>query len=60
MNQTPESSPAGLDELTGLVRDGKLRIDVRAERPLADARVILDKSERHELHGKYVLRPGKP
>jgi D-arabinose 1-dehydrogenase-like Zn-dependent alcohol dehydrogenase len=57
MNQTPESSAAGLDELTDLVRRGELVVAVAGERPLEDARHVLDESERHTLHGKFVLRP---
>jgi NADPH:quinone reductase-like Zn-dependent oxidoreductase len=57
MSATPESSPAALDELTARVATGELRVSVSEERPLGDARAILDGCESHELHGKFVLLP---
>jgi NADPH2:quinone reductase len=55
--QTPESTPAGLDELTRLVEHGKLKIEVSGERLLDQARALLDEGEKHALRGKFVLRP---
>ena len=55
--ETPESSPECLDQLTGLVRDGKLEVDIAQERPLRDARSVLDASEAHAIEGKVILRP---
>jgi D-arabinose 1-dehydrogenase-like Zn-dependent alcohol dehydrogenase len=57
MADTPECSPAGLDELTALVHARKLKIAIHDEIPLDEARRVLDESEQHALHGKYVLRP---
>lgn len=55
MADSPDASPAGLDTLTAAVKDGSLRIDIAAERPLDDARSLLDSGAGHALHGKTVL-----
>lgn len=57
MNETPQSSAAGLDELTAMVLDGTLSVTVGAERPLADAGTVLDNMKAGKGGGKTVLRP---
>jgi NADPH:quinone reductase len=57
MNETPQSSPAGLDEIAAMVADGTLVIKVAAERPLADANAVLDGIKSGTIAGKVILRP---
>ena len=55
MNQTPQSSPEGLTQLARLVADGKLKVIIAGERPLADGPSVLDDGKAGKLHGKIVL-----
>jgi NADPH:quinone reductase-like Zn-dependent oxidoreductase len=57
MNETPQSSPAGLDELAGLVLEGTLTVRIASERPLADANAVLDGMKAGRISGKVILRP---
>ncbi|MGR4065198.1 MAG: hypothetical protein ACLQPV_07090, partial [Vulcanimicrobiaceae bacterium] len=56
MNETPESSPEGLDQLTAMVSSGALKIEIAAEKPLAQAPRVLDEVKAGTLHGKIELR----
>jgi NADPH:quinone reductase-like Zn-dependent oxidoreductase len=57
MNQTPQSSPAGLDQLAAMVADGRLVVEVASERPLSDANAVLDGLKSGHISGKVVLLP---
>lgn len=57
MNETPQSSPAGLDELARLVLEGTLTVRIASERPLADANAVLDGIKAGRIAGKVILRP---
>jgi len=56
MNETPQSSPEGLNEVAKLAADGKLRVDVAGERALAEAGRTLDEGKAGKLSGKMLLR----
>ena len=57
MAATPQSSPAGLDELARLVEDGRLIVKIGSERPLDEANTVLDGIKSGSIHGKVILRP---
>ena len=57
MNQTPQSSPAGLDQIAQMVVDGTLVVKVASERPLSDANAVLDGIKSGTIAGKVILRP---
>jgi NADPH:quinone reductase-like Zn-dependent oxidoreductase len=57
MNQTPQSSPAGLDLLAAMVADGRLVVEVASQRPLSDANAVLDGIKSGHITGKVVLLP---
>jgi NADPH:quinone reductase-like Zn-dependent oxidoreductase len=56
MNETPQSSPEGLDQLARMVADGILTVDVAAEEPLDEAPRALDDVKSGKLKGKVDLR----
>ena len=56
MNETPASSPQGLDTIAAAVLAGDLVVPIAGERELTEAASVLDGIEAHELSGKYVLR----
>ena len=56
MNQTPQSSPQGLDEVAKLALDGKLVLDIAGELKLSDAGSALDELEAGNVNGKLLLR----
>jgi NADPH:quinone reductase-like Zn-dependent oxidoreductase len=56
MNETPQSSPEGLNEVAKLALDGKLRVDVLGERALGEAGRTLDEGKAGKLSGKMLLR----
>jgi NADPH:quinone reductase len=55
MNQTPQSSPQGLDEVVRMVAAGTLKIEITAEKPLDEAPTVLNDLESGKLSGKIVL-----
>lgn len=55
MNQTPQSSRAGLERIARMAVDGTITVRVAAVRPLADAADVLDGMKNHTLDGKIVL-----
>ena len=57
LDQTPQSSPASLDEVAGMVRAGSLVVTVGSERPLDDANAVLDGIKSGDIQGKVILRP---
>jgi NADPH:quinone reductase-like Zn-dependent oxidoreductase len=56
MNQTPASSPQGLETLARHVLAGDLTVAIAGERKLTEAPAVLDGMQKHELEGKFVLR----
>jgi NADPH:quinone reductase-like Zn-dependent oxidoreductase len=56
MNQTPQSSPQGLNEVAQMIAAGKLKIQIAAEKPLSEAPTLLDELSSGKLHGKIVLK----
>jgi NADPH:quinone reductase-like Zn-dependent oxidoreductase len=57
MNETPQSSPAGLDELARMVAEGRVIVRVESERPLDEANAVLDGIKSGRISGKVILRP---
>jgi D-arabinose 1-dehydrogenase-like Zn-dependent alcohol dehydrogenase len=57
MNQTPQSSPAGLDEVARMVAEGTLVVKIASERPLSEANAVLDGIKSGAIAGKVILRP---
>jgi NADPH:quinone reductase-like Zn-dependent oxidoreductase len=57
MNQTPQSSPQGLETVARLVLDGTLRVRIAQESPLAEAVDVLDAVKAGKVRGKAILRP---
>ena len=57
MNETPQSSPAGLDEVARMVADGTLVVTVASERPLSEVNAVLDGIKSGAIAGKVILRP---
>ena len=55
MPRTPESSNAGLRNLVELLEQGRLRVLISSERPLADAANALAESKAGTIDGKLVL-----
>jgi NADPH:quinone reductase-like Zn-dependent oxidoreductase len=55
MAKTPQSSHAGLRTLLELLQQGRLRVIIAGERPLADAVDVLDRSKSGSVDGKLVL-----
>ena len=55
MNETPQSSRAGLDQVTKMVLDGTITVRIAGTKPLAEAGDVLDGMKNHKLSGKYVL-----
>jgi NADPH:quinone reductase-like Zn-dependent oxidoreductase len=55
MAETPQSSPEGLNQLTQMVVDGTLTVDVAAEKPLEEGPQVLDDVKSGKLPGKVVL-----
>lgn len=55
MPRTPESSHTGLRNLVKLVEQGRLRVLISSERPLADAAKALAESKAGTINGKLVL-----
>lgn len=53
--KTLESSHAGLRQLLELVEQGRMRITIAAERPLAEAVDALEESKRGRVKGKLVI-----
>jgi NADPH:quinone reductase-like Zn-dependent oxidoreductase len=53
--RTPESSNAGLRNLVELLEQGRLRVMISSERPLADAATALAESKAGTIDGKLVL-----
>jgi NADPH:quinone reductase-like Zn-dependent oxidoreductase len=55
MPRTPESSNTGLRNLVELLEQGRLRVLISSERPLADAVNALAESQAGRIDGKLVL-----
>ncbi len=55
MTQTPQSSHAGLRTLLELVEQGRMRVTIAAERPLAEAVDALERLKRGSVTGKIVI-----
>jgi len=55
MNETPQSSHAGLRQLVELVEQGRIRVRIVAEHPLSEAERALEQSKAGTLTGKLVL-----
>ena len=55
MNETPQSSHAGLRELVRMVEDGTVRVKIGAERDLHDAAQALEDSKAGKVDGKMVI-----
>lgn len=55
MNQTPQSSHAGLRALAEMVERGRLRVPIAAEHALSDAERALEESKSGTVDGKIVL-----
>jgi NADPH:quinone reductase-like Zn-dependent oxidoreductase len=55
MAQTPQSSHAGLRTLLGMFEQGRLRVVIAGERPLAEAAEALEQSKSGSVDGKLVL-----
>jgi len=53
--KTPQHSHAGLRALLELVEQGRLRVTIAAERPLAEAVDALAESKRGSVNGKLVI-----
>jgi NADPH:quinone reductase-like Zn-dependent oxidoreductase len=56
MNETPQSSPRGLDELARMVAAGTLIVDVGSVEPFDQAACVLDEVKTGKLSGKVLLR----
>jgi len=54
-SKTPEHSHAGLRALLELVEQGRLRVTIAGERPLAEAVDALAESKRGSVNGKLVI-----
>jgi len=55
MGHTPQSSHAGLRTLVELVEQGRIRVIIAEERPLAEAVDALQDSKRGAVNGKIVI-----
>lgn len=55
MNETPQSSRAGLDRVARMALDGTITVRVAAVRPLAEGGDVLNRMQNHTLDGKVVL-----
>lgn len=55
MNQTPQSSHAGLRALAEMVEQGRLRVPIAVEHALSDAQRALEESKSGRIDGKIVL-----
>lgn len=55
VGRSPEHSHAGLRTLVELVEQGRIRVIIAGERPLADAVQALDESKRGGVAGKLVI-----
>lgn len=55
MNQTPQSSHAGLRALAEMVEQGRLRVPIAAEHALSEAERALEESKSGKVDGKIVL-----
>jgi len=55
MNQTPQSSHAGLRALIELLEQQRMRVVIAGERPLAETVEALDESKRGSVNGKIVI-----
>lgn len=55
MNQTPQSSHAGLRTLLELVEQERIRVFIADERPLTEAGDALEESKRGSVNGKIVI-----
>jgi NADPH:quinone reductase-like Zn-dependent oxidoreductase len=56
MNETPQSSRAGLEHLADMVASGELVVRIGQEEPLADASRVLNETKSAHISGKTVLR----
>ncbi len=56
MSATPQSSPAGLEQLASLAASGTLTVRLQAEMPLSDAAAALLLSKGGKITGKIALR----
>ncbi len=57
MNQTPQSSPDGLETVARMVLAGTLTVRIAGTFPLAEAPDVLERVKAGEIHGKAILRP---
>ncbi len=57
MNQTPQSSPDGLETVARMVLDGTLTVRIAQTSPLAEAPDVLDAVQAGKVHGKAILSP---
>jgi NADPH:quinone reductase-like Zn-dependent oxidoreductase len=57
MNQTPQSSPEGLETVARLVLDGTLTVRIAQTSPLAEGAAVLDGVKAGRIHGKAILHP---
>lgn len=55
MNQTPQSSHAGLRTLLEMVEQQRVRVFIAGERPLAEVPAALEESKRGSVNGKLVI-----
>lgn len=55
MNETPQSSHAGLRTLLELLEQQRMRVLIAEERPLAEAAEALEESKRGSVNGKIVI-----
>jgi NADPH:quinone reductase len=55
MNQTPQSSHAGLRTLLELLEQQRIRVFIAEERPLSEAVEALEQSKRGYVNGKIVI-----